>query len=47
MKPFTSREVAFIGLGSNLSNPKRNVNEALKDISQLEHPSALLSNQNS
>ncbi len=37
MKPFTSREVAFIGLGSNLNNPKRNVNEALKDIGQLEN----------
>ena len=37
MKLFTSREVAYIGLGSNLNNPKRNVNEALKDIGQLEN----------
>ena len=37
MKPKTSWETAYIGLGSNLSNPKRNVHAALKGISQLRH----------
>tara|TARA_E500000331_G_scaffold358422_1_gene425115 strand:- start:18898 stop:19392 length:495 start_codon:yes stop_codon:yes gene_type:complete len=32
-----SREVAYVGLGSNLSNPKRNVNDALAEIGQLRH----------
>lgn len=37
MKPHLPWEVAYIGLGSNLSNPKRNVNDALADIGQLQH----------
>ena len=37
MKPNVHREVAYIGLGSNLNNPERNVNDALKDISDLQH----------
>jgi 2-amino-4-hydroxy-6-hydroxymethyldihydropteridine diphosphokinase len=37
VKPNAHREVAYIGLGSNLNNPERNVNDALKDISDLQH----------
>ena len=29
--------MAYVGLGSNLSNPKRNVNDALAEIGQLRH----------